>query len=263
MSLQPTLPPEQAPSEIEKAFIEEEPPGLWPANQDSNYGLHRKILCDILTDVAAQLDLLLNEKFLETTNQFIEAHEEELGLTLNPSNITLAQRRAALFARKKRGPFTNSLRNQVIESFVQGALTGGSPATFGTSGISFTASGIPLYSGLSGDPKDYYSVIENVEGFSYSVVIDSRVNPDLVGLTRELTRITPAGISFTITGGSGASIIQKSGGAKSAGKFGGTHGNPNIPKAGGAISHGVGGATRNIPGGTYGTATYGTAVYGG
>lgn len=233
---------------IERAFISEEPSGLWPPNQNSVHGFHRKVFCDVLMKIALQLDLLLNEKFLDTTNEFLEAHEEELGLTLNPANVTLAQRRSALQARRKRGPFTNSLRRQVIESFIQGALTGGTPATFGTAGIKIGVSGIPLYSGLSGSASNFYTIVENVGAFSYQVIIDSRVTPDLTGLTRELTRITPAGISFTLTGGGGATLVQKTGGAKSSSKTGGTKAVGTPGKTGGGKSAAHSGAVRTVPG---------------
>jgi hypothetical protein len=44
-----------------------------------------------------------------------------------------------------------------------------------------------------------YTIVENIAGYSYDVRILNSITVDQVALIRELTRITPAGISFTIT----------------------------------------------------------------
>lgn len=196
MSTQPTLPPPDAAlSEIEAAYLEEQPPGLWPINQDSNFGIHRKVFCGVLSDAASQLDLLLNEKFVATSSEFLWLHEEELGVPENPTGKTIDQRRAVLFARMKRGPFTNALRASIIETFII-ATFGPAPQLL-SSGLDLQ-SGIQLFSGEE-DVTGTYEVVEDVENFSYTVYILNTITVDNDGLTRELARITPSGISFTIS----------------------------------------------------------------
>lgn len=184
-------------SEIEQSFIDESPPGLFPQNFDSNFGVFRKTFCDELADASNQIDLLYNERWPNTSTEFFNFHEEQAGLPLAPPSLNLRQRQELVALRNQRGPFTPQLRNSFIEFFINVQLVPGSPVIFGVLGKPI-GSGLPLFSGLSGDVELYYTVVENITSFSYDVYIDQAVGLDTVGLTRELTRITPAGISFTI-----------------------------------------------------------------
>jgi hypothetical protein len=83
--------------------------------------------------------------------------------------------------------------------------------------------GVTLYSGAS-SAAGLYSITENVEDFGYTVSIDSSVGVNILVLTRELERITPAGIHFLI-----------------------------VTTVGGGIPDPA----------TYGSGTYGTGTYGG
>lgn len=214
MTTQPQLPDPIAPSVIEQAYIEDSPRGLWPENQDSNFGIHRKIFCDQLMEAANQLQTIFNEMFPDTSTEYIGTWEEEMGLTVNPPGRSLTQRQRTVSARLKHGPFTRTGRANLIEGFI--IATYGAAATFGTSGIVIGA-GIPLHSGAGGDPKQYYKVIEDISNFKYHVWIDHNIGVDLTALNQELLRVTPAGISFDIS-----SLYQTTGGGKSSGTFGGT-----------------------------------------
>lgn len=196
MGTQPAVPPLAPLTPIEQAYIDESPANLFPENQDSNFGLKRKNFCDVLDNVSSQLDLLYNERWPNTSSDFISYHENQAGVPVNPPILTLAQRQQLVEIRYLLGPFTPLLRNAIIEYFISLVEVPGSPPAFLTSGVSL-AGGIPLFAS-AGPLTMYYVVVEDVENFSYAVYIDSSVNFDLVGLSRELTRITPAGITFKV-----------------------------------------------------------------
>lgn len=205
--MQPTLPNPVPLTDMEQAYLEDEPGGLFPPNQDSNFGQYRKILTETFQDVANQIELLLNENFVNTSTEFLSFHEEEAGL---PSLLgeTIQYRQSRVRARIQKGMFTRSRRNAVIESFI--AATAGSPAVIG-GGIPI-GSGVALYSGTIGDPKNYYKVTEDIINFYYYVYIDESIGVDMMGLNTELERITPGGIGFQIFYWSG----DKTGGGKSS-----------------------------------------------
>lgn len=155
---QPTLPVESVFTEAELNFIDDSPPGLYPDNQDSNYGLLRKILSDRVQELIDQQLYLYNERFIATSVDFIPDWEKEYGLPVAPTNRTLAQRRQDILARISKGPFTRTRRRDAVERFIT--------ATFGTS-IQLTPAGVPLVAGgvpLYADPADLstlYSIREN------------------------------------------------------------------------------------------------------
>lgn len=159
MPLQPILPSPIMPTDLERAFIDDSPVGLWPDNQNSNFGLRRKILCDTLTDIANQLQTLLNERLIATSTQFLSQWEEEMGVPINPPNRTVAQRRSTIESRLKRGAFTRTLRSTIVESYIN-AVLGGTPLILGPGGASL-GTGVPLGTGLVGPASNYYKIREN------------------------------------------------------------------------------------------------------
>lgn len=194
---QPSLPAETTFTEAELVFLDESPPGLFPENQDSNFGfIFRKIFSDLSQDVANWQDVLYNEHFVQTSAQFLDQWEIEYGLPPVGEGATVEFQRANILARVQRGPFTRTRRDNIIRQFVE--------TTFGTviqlvpQGVGIDLGGIPIY-GEPGDVDSLFDVIENIPEFSYVVWIASTNTPNLTALTRELKRITPAGISFTIT----------------------------------------------------------------
>lgn len=194
---QPTLPAEVPYSDAELAFIDESPPRLFPDNQNSNFGyLIRKIFSDHVQELINQLDTIYNEKFVNTSLQYLDEWEREVGLPVAPTSYNTAQRRNAILNRLRKGAFSRAARRAVVESFIT-ATFGAAPA-FDVSGIPLDSSGIALYSGTN-SLTGTYNIVENVAAFSYDVRILNTIAVDQVALTRELTRITPAGISFTIT----------------------------------------------------------------
>lgn len=191
----PTIPPEGTYTDAERRFIANQPPGLWPENQDSAFGQLRRVLTDEVQINRDKVDSLAQELFISTASQYLSLWEEELGVAIAPSGKTVAQRRAVLLSRLKHGASTRALRDAIVAEFV--STTFGQPSAFTLAGIPLTAGGIPLYGDLA-DPSTLYRIYEDPSTFSYLVRIKNTNTPDINALARELTRITPAGISFTI-----------------------------------------------------------------
>jgi hypothetical protein len=193
---QPTLPAEGEFTEAELNFMEESPPGLFPENQDSNFGLIiRKIFTDQMQLVADQQTTLYNERFVDTSEEFLDEHERSYGLPVAPVGRTLQERRTDVMLRIQVGPFTRTRRQMIVEQFI--TATFGNPLQLTPDGIPLVAGGVPLFSEAS-SLTGLYAIVEDIPDFSYEVRIKDTVTPDVVGLTRELNRITPAGISFTV-----------------------------------------------------------------
>lgn len=193
---QPTLPAETTFSEAELSYVDDSPTNLYPENQNSNYGLLRKIWTDKTQELIDQLSLLYDERFADTSSTFLDVWEAETGLPVAPQGATVEQRRGNILNRLVKLPFTRARRAAIVESFI--VATFGNPVVFTVDGIPITPAGIPLYS-EGAAVTSLYTIIENVSGFSYTVRIKNTITPDLAGLNRELARITPAGISFTVT----------------------------------------------------------------
>lgn len=194
----PTIPAEGTYSDVERSFIENSPEGMWPENQDSNFGQIRKVLCDELQKTVDKLTVLADELFVQTATavETLMLWEQQLGVPVEPTDKSETDRRAILAPRLVYGPFTRSRRNAAVESFI--AATFGESTTLTTVGVPLTAEGVTLYSGafsLTGT----YNVVEDVEDFSYDVRILDTITVDEDGLRRELDRITPAGFTYTIT----------------------------------------------------------------
>lgn len=193
---QPTLPPEVQFTDAEFDFMEQSPPGLFPDNQDSNFGYAiRKLWCDRVTELAQEQTTMYNEKFPATSTQFLDEHERMYGLPMNPPTLTIAQRRQSILNRIRVGPFTRAHRQAIVESYI--TATFGNPIQLVPAGVPMAGAGVPLY-GESGDVSTLYKIVEDIPNFAYTVRIKNTVTPDQVGLQRELGRITPAGIAYSI-----------------------------------------------------------------
>ena len=194
---QPVLPAEIQWTEAEFIFNDESPPGLFAENQNSNFGyIIRKMFSDLAQDISDWQNTLYNEKFIETSTMFLDQWEIEVGLPPNPVGISISQQRASVLARFQKGPFTRTRRDNTIAQYVE--TTFGNPIQLVPAGVEITSDGIPIY-GEPGDVTSLFEVYEDQEDFSYLVWIASTNTPNLTSLERELKRITPAGISFTIT----------------------------------------------------------------
>jgi Concanavalin A-like lectin/glucanases superfamily len=193
---QPTLPVEIAPTDAELEFMELSPFGLFPENQDSNFGLFiRKLWCDRITEIASQQTTMFNEKFPDTSMQFLDEHERQYGLPIAPSTLTLQQRRGLVLSRIRVGPFTRTRLRDTVENFITATFGGAIQLT--PAGVPMDAAGVPLYADLTALTSSYH-IYEYPQNSSYIIQILSSITPDIVGLTRELTRITPAHLTFTI-----------------------------------------------------------------
>lgn len=156
--LQPTLPAEELFTDAEFAYIEESPPGLFPENQNSNFGLKRKIFSDRIQELIEQQNTIYNEMFVKTASQFLDEWEREYGLPVAPTNFTIAQRRSAVLNRILKGPFTDPRRRRIIENYIG--------STFGTviqltpDGVPMAVAGVPLFSEAA-PLSTLYSVRDN------------------------------------------------------------------------------------------------------
>jgi hypothetical protein len=194
---QPSLPPEEDFTDAEIAFLEDSPPGLFPENQDSNFGLIiRKIFSDRIQELIGQQQILYNEHFVETALAYLDMWEADYGLPPNPVGRSVPQRRQDVLNRVRFGLFTRARRQAIVESFVIATFGDSTPIDSG--GIALTAAGVTLFSGIT-NLTGAYTITEDIPNFHYSIVVLNTIAVDLVGLTRELTRITPAGISFSVS----------------------------------------------------------------
>jgi hypothetical protein len=180
-------------TDAEDNFIDETPPNVFPENQDSNWGYKRKVFSDKVQEAIDQLDTIYVERFIDTSTDFLDEWEEQMLIPYAP-NSTLTFRRNIIHSRLIKGAFTRPRRNEIIEHFL---FTGGAATQLTPDGVTLDAAGTTLY-GESGNISSLYRVYENPTNFSYEVWIVSSYTPDIAGLTRELTRLTPAGITFTI-----------------------------------------------------------------
>jgi hypothetical protein len=193
VTVHPTLPPEVPFSEIEKVIIDESPVGLWPENQNSNFGVLRKIISDRIQETADDSNELYNESFVGTASAHLSRWESQYGIPFNTGK-TVEQRRAEVLGRVRKSPFTRSRVESLIEAYLQ--------ATFGSSpqltpeGIPMSPGGVPLFADFA-EVKTLYRVYWWPEDFSYQVWIVNTATPQ-AGLLRELQRITPGGITITL-----------------------------------------------------------------
>jgi hypothetical protein len=190
-----TLPPEAPLTDLERDFFENEPPGLFPQNQDSYWGQVRRVLSDKLQEIADMFAVYYLNQSANTVNEDDATEWEEMLGIPAASGRTLDQRRAFWLSRLTYGAFTRTRRNKIIEFFI--TATFGQPVVFTPDGVPIPAGGISLFGetvGLSGT----YNVIEDIPNFSYEVRIRDDIDLDFAGLERELWRITPAHLSLTI-----------------------------------------------------------------
>ncbi len=192
---QPTLPPEGAYSQLERLFISEQPRFLWPTNQNSNFGILRKTLTDPLQDSLDDISELFLELFIATSVGYLGLWEEQVGLPRNPT-LPITLRRANILSRMVKTPFTRTRRKEIVERYL-GETLGIAPQLL-PEGLALTASGVPLYSGVTGSVADLYFIVENIEQFLYTVYIVDTATPDENALFRDLLLFTPAGIEFQV-----------------------------------------------------------------
>lgn len=191
----PTLPAEIPYTDLEQHFIESSPDGLWPDNQDSNFGQIRRCLTDILQECADLLTILNQELTVATASRYLSLWEEQIGLPTAPAGWTDQQRRSVAIQRRRYGPFTRARRAALVEDFI--AATFGESTSFGVSGIPLSAGGTPMLSGAFSF-TGLYKIVEHITTFSYTIYIKNTVAVDNGALTRALNRVTPAHLSFDI-----------------------------------------------------------------
>lgn len=180
---QPTLPAEQPFSDAELAFMDESPPGLFPENQDSNFGFAvRKIFSDRVQELINQLDTIYNEKFVSSSLNYLSEWEIQVGLPVAPTGWTLPQRRNAVTNRLRKGAFTNAARRSIVENFI--TITFGPAPAFDASGLPLDAGGIPLYSGVSSLDQTYV-IRENWPGRNMLAAADPSFEAGVTGWSND------------------------------------------------------------------------------
>lgn len=192
---QPTLPAEAPLLQVERNFIANSPPGLWPDNQDSNFGQIRRVLCEQLQECADMLTTLYNQIFPDSADRYLELWEDMLQLPINPVGKSVTQRRAIVLSRMRYGAFTRDLRASVIEDML--TPTFGDPLRFSGDGFALDAGGLPL-AGETLVVTQLYRVYEDIRNWKYQVRIDSTNAIDVPTLVRSLLRLTPAGMTFQV-----------------------------------------------------------------
>lgn len=191
------IPAEGTYSDIEHDFIENEPPGLFPGDQNSYYGQARKSFADqlqVLKDMMDQWYTNLDPRTVDLVD--IRNWENELLIPVSAATKTLDQRRSFAISRLQRGPFTRTRRRLLVESFI--FVTSGPPIIFVPAGVPFVGGGIPFGSEVTSVASSY-RIYEDQRAFAYEVRVLNTVGEDSAGLLRELLRITPAGITVTLT----------------------------------------------------------------
>lgn len=185
---QPVMPAEGVYTDIEELFISEQPPGLFPENQNSNFGTLRRVLTEPLQDAADQLTLMFNELFIDTSSAFLSRWETEMDLPDSTGVLSDTDRRSRILARRERGAFTRSRLRRLIERHI--SATFGEPPLFSGAGLPFGAGGIVLHAEFA-PVTTLYRIYEDFRNFSFEVWIKNTVTPDLSSLNREITRISP------------------------------------------------------------------------
>jgi len=193
---QPTLPPEIALTDAEYNFMQEEPPRFFPQNQNSNWGLKRRIFSNGTQVLINQLDLIWTERFPMSSVQFLDEWEKLVGLPQNPTSRTIAERRNSIMARLKGGPWTRTMRKEIVEGYLA-VLAFGDPIQLLPPGVGFDASGIPIFD-EPGVVSAMYRIYEDVQRFRYKVKIDSSHSPDILSMQRDLTHSQYAGLTLII-----------------------------------------------------------------
>lgn len=194
---QPVLPAEVPYTDAEVDFIDSSPPGLFAENQNSNVGfIIRKVFTDRVQELIAEQDRIYNNRFIDSAGAYLEDWEIQEGVPANPNNASVASRRSVIFGRIRKGPFTRAARKNIVERYIR--ATFGTSISFGTLGATITSSGLSLYSETVVDVSTLYKITENIPGFSYHIyILNTIVVSD--GMSRELDRITPAGITYSIS----------------------------------------------------------------
>lgn len=185
-------------SETELSWIEAEPYGLFPADQDSFWGGLRKVFADYMeTNLFKKLSTYwrnLEPKTVDDSD--VVNWEIQFEIPVDESK-SIGVRRNFVISHAERGAFTRARRARVIEVFLSTSIPG-PLIQFTAAGIPFTEEGIPFYAG-DFDPTSVYRVVEDIPNFAYEVQVLNTVDIDTAGLMRELKRITPAPIDDGIT----------------------------------------------------------------
>jgi len=195
MGVWPTVPAEGIFTDVERSFIENSPDGYWPDNQDSNFGQIRRVTTDPLQECVDFLAILHFEMFVQTASRYLDLWEELANVPVDPTGLTIADRRALVLAVLRKGPFTRARRDALINTYVQ--IGFGQPIMLVPEGVPIPVEGLPLYDEF--DPSSPpFRVVETVEDYYYSIRIRNGTSVNAQGLADALTYLQYAGLHFTV-----------------------------------------------------------------
>jgi hypothetical protein len=206
------IPPQGDVSDIERDFIDNEPPGLFNQGQDSLWGQVRKVFADYLQVVADQLGTWyynLDPNTVDETD--VASWEETYGIPIDNAK-DIASRRALLGIRFEKGAFTRDRRDRIVQWFIDsGSNSNAIPIQLTPGGVPFDGGGLALSpepaSVAGGVPLDYYvapiwlesespGVLLTADGIDLSSDADatftSSINEDTFGVA-----LTPDGIPLS------------------------------------------------------------------
>lgn len=156
---QPTLPAEQPWFDAEHAFMDDSPAGLFPENQNSNFGsVIRRVLSEPVQDIIDQQTRIYRELFISTSSEFLDEWEKQFGLPLRTGAATDQARRAFVQARMQKGLFSRAARRRLVENYI--TSTFGDAIQLTDAGAPLSAAGTPLFSG-AGSLAGTYAIREN------------------------------------------------------------------------------------------------------
>ena len=192
---QPTLPLEGDFTDAEIDFMENEPPTIFPENQDSNWGfIIRKMFTDRIQELIDQQDTIYNNRFVDTSVDFLDEWETQESVPVAPSGLDVLTRQNIVLNRVRKGPFTRTMRKNIVENYI--GATFGTPASFSPSGLVLGVPGLPMFSS-AGSVLTSYEIVEDIPNYLYHINLETGITV-ASGMARELSRVTPAGISYDV-----------------------------------------------------------------
>lgn len=183
-------------TEAERNFIDETPANLFPENPDSNWGFKRKIFCDKLQVSIDQLATIYKERFIDTSEQFLDEWEEQYLIPKAPTDLDLVARRNIVKNRMKKGAFTRQRIQNLVEASILSEFE--TPTQLNPDGLALDANGLTLFDEPAIPLQNYYRIYYDSSTFTYTVYVVNLVTINAANLFRELRHFSPGGTDFTI-----------------------------------------------------------------
>lgn len=205
MTINLAIPLEGAYSDIERNWIDNEPPGLFPEDQNSYWGQVRKVFSDYLQTQADLLTTWWNNLDPRAVGlDDIPEWEYELGIPFAAAGRTLAQRRQFVLSRYQQGAFTRTRRKNIVEAFI--VATFGDSIIFDAFGVAFTVGGIPFGSGSFSLPGTY-TIRENGP-YGKNYLVNGNFETNTTGWTPFVgTEVLTSDVTMSKSGTKSAKVV--------------------------------------------------------